>query len=174
MRRTSSASTGSTSSRFLILEPRRSASTIRYPSGGRAPFLRRFAHCAGDVLAIFPGCIFIEDPDDLQHQLLRRIITGRLGGRNHLNAVLAQLADGELHLGAVAIETRESMDADNVEATVRACSFIEHALECGSTIIRRRRSRLDKLVGDYPALGFAKTPRQRPLGRNGYIACRLP
>src|SRR5262249_39181169 len=82
--------------------------------------LGRFAHRTDDVLAVLARCIFVEDANDLPHQLLRRIIAGRLGDGDYLDAVLAQLADGELHLRTIAIEAREGMDADDVEATVGA------------------------------------------------------
>src|SRR5262249_56197285 len=96
--------------------------------------LGRFAHRADDVLAVLARCVFVEDANDLPHQLLRRIIAGWLGHRDHLNAVLAQLTDGELHLRTIAIEAREGMDADDVEAAVGAGGFIKHALEGGPPI----------------------------------------
>jgi hypothetical protein len=87
--------------------------------------------------------------------------------------VLAQLADGELHLRTIAIEAREGMDADDVEATVGAGGFIKHALEGRPPIIGRRGSRLDKLLGDDPAPSLAKALSQVPLRWNGDIACCL-
>ena len=65
------------------------------------------------------------------------------------------------------------MDADDVEAPVRAGGFLEHALEGGPAVIGCRSSRLDELRGDDPTLSLAKTPGQVPLGRNGHIACGL-
>src|SRR5262249_59098436 len=51
--------------------------------------LGRFPHRADDVLAVLARCVFVEDADDLPHQLLRRIIAGRLGHGDYLDAVLA-------------------------------------------------------------------------------------
>src|SRR5262249_32146624 len=90
-----------------------------------------------------------------------------------INAILAQFTDGELHLRTIAIEAREGMNADHIEAALRARGLINHALEDGSSVIGRRRSWLDKLLGDDPALAIAKPLGQFPLGRNGDIAGRL-
>src|SRR5262249_40049088 len=135
--------------------------------------LGRFAHRADDVLAVLARCVFVEDADDLPLQLLRRIIAGWLGHRDHLDAVLAQFTDGELHLRTIAIEAREGMDADDVEAAVGAAGFIKHPLESGRPIISRRGSWLDKFLGDCPAPSLAKASGQVPLRWNGDIAGRL-
>ena len=140
--------------------------------------LHRLYHYTGTEPEHFQNFViftnyFVENADHLPHHLLRGIIAGRLGDGHHLDALLAQLADGELHLGAVAIEAREGMDADDVEARVRAGGFVEHALEGGPAVIGCRSSRLDELRGDDPTLSLAKTPGQVPLGRNGHIEPRL-
>ena len=80
--------------------------------------LRGLAHGAGDVLAVLAGDILVEDTDDLTHQGLRGIIPRRLGDRDDLDACLLEPANGHLHLGTVAIETREGMDADHVEGAL--------------------------------------------------------
>src|SRR5262249_48451960 len=97
----------------------------------------RLPHRAADILAVLPRGVFVEDADDLPHQLLRRIIAGWLGHGDHLDAVLAQLADGELHLRTIAIEAREGMDADDVEAAVGAGGFMTDARE-GRAPMRHR------------------------------------
>lgn len=75
-------------------------------------------HGAGDILAVFTRGVLVENPDDLPHELLRRVVAGGLGDGDHLNAVLAELSDGQLHLCTIAIEARKGMDADNVEAAI--------------------------------------------------------
>src|SRR5262249_17748869 len=128
-----------------------------------------FAHRADDIFAVLPRGVLVENTNDLTHQFLRRI-AGRLSDRHHIDAMLAQVADGELHLRTIAIEAREGMNADHIEAALRARGLINHALEGGSSVIGRRRSWLDKLLGDDPALGIAKPLGQFPLGRNGDVA----
>jgi hypothetical protein len=50
-----------------------------------------FAHRACDMLAIFARGVFVEDTDDLPHQLLGGIVTGGLGDGNDLDALFMKL-----------------------------------------------------------------------------------
>ena len=63
-----------------------------------------FAHGTCDILAIFARGVFVEDTDDLPHQLLGGIVAGGLGDGNDLDTVFVELPDAQLHLGAVAVE----------------------------------------------------------------------
>src|SRR5215831_3692941 len=78
------------------------------------------AHGSGDVLTVLPRIVFIKDADDLPHQLLGRIIASWLSHRDHLDAALAQLSDGQLHLCAISIETRECVHANHIKTSIGA------------------------------------------------------
>jgi hypothetical protein len=51
--------------------------------------------------------MLVEDANELAHQFPRMIVSGRLRDGYDLNAVLAQLADSKLHIGAVTEESVE-------------------------------------------------------------------
>jgi hypothetical protein len=51
--------------------------------------------------------MFVEHANKLAHQFAGMIVAGRLRDGYDLNAVLAQLADRKLHIGAIAEEPVE-------------------------------------------------------------------
>jgi hypothetical protein len=110
----------------------------------------------------------------LAHHDVHRIVADFLGDRDQLDAVLRQLADIELEFGMIAEEAAERMNEHDFERSGLRRSGFDHALELGSPVVRRGRTRLDKgldeLVAPRGAVGFALPA----LVGDGDVVLRLP
>jgi hypothetical protein len=111
------------------------------------------------VLRILLRLIFVEQRHDLTHHDVHRIVAHFLRDRQQLDAVLGELANVELQFEVIAEEAREAVDHHYVERRGLAGPGLDHALELGPPVVRRRCAGLDEgidqLQSPRQAIGFA-------------------
>ena len=127
--------------------------------------LGRLAHRASCVLGYLSGCVFVKGSDDLTNEDLTGIIPRRLRDRDHLDTVLAQLPDRQLHFGDVAEESVECIEHDRVVGMIRRTRALDHVLQHRPPIVGRGLG-FDKFLDHDVAVLIAEACCNFPLARN--------
>ena len=108
------------------------------------------------MLAVFAGLIVVEQPDDLAHHDLRRIVAELLGDGDHPHTRLGEFPDVHFHGEVVAEEAAERVHHDDIKGMIVVACALDHLLRLGAIVVGRRRALLDELRHQLPALTIAK------------------